>query len=42
MSLLLEGNELDTYISREVPVPEGAEAQIVTQEDLGQYQEDHC
>ena len=42
MSLVLEGNELDTYISREVPVPEGDEAKILTQEELGQGQEDHC
>ena len=36
---LSEENELDTYISREVPVPEGDEAKIFTQE-LGQGQED--
>ena len=42
MSLVLEGNELDTYMSREVPVPEGDEAKILTQEELGQGQEDHC
>ena len=35
-------NELDTYIRREVPVPEGDEAQSLTQEELGQGQEDHC
>ena len=39
---LSEENELDTYIRREVPVPEGDEAQILTQEELGQTQEDHC
>ena len=39
---LSEENELDTYMSREVPVPEGDEAQILTQEELGQGQEDHC
>ena len=39
---LSEENELDTYISREVPVPEGDEAKILTQEELGQGQEDHC
>ena len=38
---LSEGNELDTYMSREVPVPEGDEAQSLTQEELGQGQEDH-
>ena len=36
MSLVLEGNELDTYISREVLVPEENEAKILTQEELGQ------
>ena len=40
ISLVLEGNELDTYMSREAPVPEGDEAQSLTQEELGQ--EDHC
>ena len=39
---LFEENELDTYISREDPVPEGDEAKILTQEELGQGQEDHC
>ena len=29
-------------MSREVPVPEGDEAQILTQGELGQGQEDHC
>ena len=38
----LSENELDTYIGREVPVPEGDEAKILTQEELGQGQEDHC
>ena len=37
----LEGNEWDTYISREVRVPEGDEARSLTQEELGQGQEDH-
>ena len=37
-----EENELDTYMSREVSVPEGDEAQCLTQEELGQGQEDHC
>ena len=32
---------MDTYISREVPVPYGDEAQSLTQEELGQGQEDH-
>ena len=29
ISLVIEGNELDTYISREVPVPEGDEAKAL-------------
>ena len=39
---LSKENELDTYISREVPVPYGDEAQSLTQEELDQGQEDHC
>ena len=39
---LSEKNELDTYISREVPVLEGEEAKSLTLEELGQGQEDHC
>ena len=42
ISLFLEGNELDTHISIEVPVPKGDEARSLTQEELGQGQEDHC
>ena len=38
---LSKENELDTYMSREVPVQEGDEAQILTEEELGQDQEDH-
>ena len=38
---LSEENELDTYMSREVPIPEGDKAQSLTQEELGQGQEDH-
>ena len=38
---LSEENELDTYMSREVPIPEGDEARSLTQEELGQGQEDH-
>ena len=38
---LSEENELDTYMSREVPVPKGDEARILTQEELGQGQEYH-
>ena len=33
---LCEENELDTYISREVPVPEGDKDKILTPEELGQ------
>ena len=39
---LSEENELDTYMSIEVPVLEGDEAKSLTQEELGQGQEDHC
>ena len=39
---LSEENELDTYMSREVPIPEGDEVRSLTQEELGQGQEDHC
>ena len=38
---LSKEKELDTYMSREVPVPEGDEAQSLTQEELGQGQEDN-
>ena len=31
---LSEENELDNYMSREVPVPEGDEARILTQKNL--------
>ena len=39
---LYEENEFDTFMSREVPVPEGDEAQSLTQEELDQDQEDRC
>ena len=39
---LFEEIELDTFMSREVPVPERDEAQSLTQEELDQGQEDHC
>ena len=42
ISLVLEEHELDTCISGEVPVPEGDEAKILTQEEIGQGQEYHC
>ena len=35
-------NELDTYMSKEVPVLEGDEAKSLTPEELGQGQEYHC
>ena len=35
ISLVLEENELDTYVSGEVLVLEGDEAKILTQEELG-------
>ena len=34
ISLVLEGNELDTYMSREVPVPEGDEAKALDKKNL--------
>ena len=39
---LSEENELDIYMSREVPVSEEDKAKILTPEELGQGQEDHC
>ena len=39
---LSEENELDTYMSGEVPVPEGDAAKSLTQEELGQGEEYHC
>ena len=39
---LSKENELYTYMSREVPVPEGDEAQSLTREELDQGQEDRC
>ena len=39
---LSEENELDTFMSREVLVPEGDEAQSLTQEERNQGQENHC
>ena len=38
---LSKENKLDTYMSREVPVPKGDEARSLTQEEIGQGQEDH-
>ena len=34
ISLVLEGNELDTYISRDVPVPDGDEAKRLHKKNL--------
>ena len=34
ISLVLEENELDTYISGEVPVPEGDEAKALHKKEL--------
>ena len=39
---LYEENELDTNMSREVPVLEGDKPQILTQEELDPGPEDHC
>ena len=39
---LSKENELETYMSREVPVPEGDEAKSLSQEELGQGQEYIC
>ena len=40
---LSEENELDTFMSREVPIPEGDKAQSLThEEEIDQGQEDHC
>ena len=41
ISLVLEENELDTYISGEVPFPEGGEAKALHKKNLV-GQEDHC
>ena len=38
---IFEENELDTYINREVLVPEGVEAKSLTPDELGQGQEYH-
>ena len=37
---LSKENELETYMSREVPVPEGDEPRSLTEEELGQ--DDQC
>ena len=38
---LSKENELDTYMSRKVLVPEGDEARSLRQEEHGKGQEDH-
>ena len=35
ISLVLEENELDSYINEEVPVPEGDEAKDLNQDEIG-------
>ena len=42
ISLVLEENELDTYVSGEFPIPEGDEAKSLKPEELSQGQQDHC
>ena len=39
---LSEENDLDTFMSRGVPVPKGDKVQSLTQEELDQGQEDNC
>ena len=39
---LSKENGLDIYMSLDILVSEGDEAQSLTQEELGQGQEDHC
>ena len=41
ISLVLEENELDSYISEEVPVPKGDEAKDLHKKS-GYGKEDHC
>ena len=41
ISLVLEGNELDTYISREVPVPKGDEAKSLHKKIVNDSINDH-
>ena len=42
ISLVLEKNELDSYIHEEVPVPEGDEAKASHKRNLVMAKEDHC
>ena len=39
---LSKENESDTHMSREVSFLEGDKAKSLTEEELGQGQEDHC
>ena len=42
ISLVLEENELDSYIHEEGPVPEGDEAKALHRKKLVMAKEDHC
>ena len=42
ISLVLEENELDSYIQEEVPVPEGDEAKALHKKKLVMVNSDHC
>ena len=41
ISLVLEENELDSFISEQAPVPKGDEAKAL-HEEFGYGKEDHC
>ena len=42
ISLVLEENELDTYINEEVPVPKGDEAKALHKKNMVMEKKDHC
>ena len=42
ISLVLEENELDSYINEEVPFPEGDEAKALHKKKLVMAKNDHC
>ena len=42
ISLVLEENELDSYINGEVPVPEGDEAKALHKKNLIKAKNDYC
>ena len=42
VSLVLEENELDSYINEEVPVPEGDEAKALHKNKLVMEKNNHC